>query len=174
MKRAAIYMIVFILLLSCGKAKKRRQIDYSDSRTRSNITYLKQDVSDKENIIYMEQESGVKYVWIEVNGIKLRFVFDTGASSICISSTEAKLLYKQGTLKEEDFIGVERFQDATGRISKGMKINLRSVKVGNVFLENVEATVIDNVNAPLLLGQTVLERFGKIEIDNENSKIILK
>jgi aspartyl protease family protein len=122
----------------------------------------------------MEVQNGVRYVWIEINGIKLKFIFDTGASSICISPAEATVLYRQGTLTEEDIIGTQSFQDATGRISEGARINLREVKIGNIVLENIEATVIDNVNAPLLLGQTVFERFGKIEIDNENNEIIFK
>jgi aspartyl protease family protein len=43
-----------------------------------------------------------------------------------------------------------------------------------VELENVEAIVIDNENAPLLLGQSVLKRFGSIEIDNNKNEIILR
>lgn len=129
---------------------------------------------NNRNVLKMEVQNGVRYVWIEINGIKLRFIFDTGASSICISSAEAVVLVRQGLLQEEDFIGSEFFQDATGRISEGTKINLREVKIGNIVLENIEATVIDNVNAPLLLGQTVFERFGKIEIDNENNEIIFR
>jgi aspartyl protease family protein len=77
-------------------------------------------------------------------------------------------------LRKEDILNVEFFQDATGKISEGTKVNLREVKIGDMILENVEALVVDNVNAPLLLGQTVLERFGSIEIDNDNNIIILK
>ena len=91
-------------------------------------------------------------MWIEINGIPLKFIFDTGASSICISQVEAMLLYKQGTLTEDDFIGLENMQDATGNISEGMKINLRRVKIGNQILNNVEALVVGSDNAPLLLG----------------------
>lgn len=127
-----------------------------------------------ENILSMENESGVKYVWIEINGIRLRFIFDTGASSICISPAEATVLYRQGTLTDDDIINKEYFQDATGKISEGTKINLRTVKVGNITLKNIRATVIDNVDAPLLLGQSVLENFGNIEIDNNNNLIIFK
>lgn len=129
---------------------------------------------EPENILPMENESGVKYVWIEINGIRLRFIFDTGASSICISSSEASVLYRQGTLRKEDILEKEYFQDATGTISEGTKINLRTVKVGNIILNNVKATVIDNADAPLLLGQSVLENFGNIEIDNHNNVIIFK
>lgn len=130
--------------------------------------------TNNRNVLQMEVQNGVRYVWIEINGIKLKFIFDTGASSICISSAEAVVLFRQGLLSKEDFIGSEYFQDATGRISEGTKINLREVKFGDIVLENIEATVIDNVNAPLLLGQSVLERFGKIEIDNVNNEIIFK
>lgn len=130
--------------------------------------------TESDNTLQMEIEDGVRYVWIQINGIRLRFIFDTGASSICISPAEATVLYRQGTLRKEDILDVEYFQDATGRISEGTKINLREVKIGNMILEDVKATVVDNVNAPLLLGQTVLERFGKIEIDNENGQINFK
>lgn len=130
--------------------------------------------TNNRNVLQMEVQNGVRYVWIEINDIKLRFIFDTGASSICISSAEALVLYRQGLLQKEDFIGLEYFQDATGKISEGTKINLRKVKIGNIVLENVEATIIDNINAPLLLGQTAFERFGTIEIDNMNNKITFK
>jgi aspartyl protease family protein len=130
--------------------------------------------SEEANVIDMEVKNGVRYVWIEINGLNLKFIFDTGASNICISSAEAAVLYRQGTLTNDDILSTEYFQDATGKISEGTEINLRTVKIGNVVLENIKATIIDNPNAPLLLGQTVLERFGNIEIDNTNNRIILK
>jgi aspartyl protease family protein len=129
---------------------------------------------DNLNVVKMETQNGVKYVWIEINGIRLRFIFDTGASSICISISEATVLYRQGTLTKDDILYKEYFQDATGKISEGTKINLRTVKIGNLILRNIQATVIDNVDAPLLLGQSVLENFGNIEIDNKNGLIIFK
>lgn len=156
-------LLIFILVSGCKHPE-------SDSFDRFN----NKKTDNQTNVIKMERENGVKYVWVEINDLKLRFVFDTGASSICISPAEATVLYRQGTLQKEDILDVEYFQDATGKISEGTKINLRTVKVGNIILENIEATVIDNVNAPLLLGQTVFEKFGKIEIDNINDEIILK
>ena len=147
----------------------------TETNIENNSTFIeKPNNIEEKNIIQMEKENGVKYVWIEINGLKLRFIFDTGASSICISSAEASVLYRQGTLLKEDILDVELFQDATGKISEGTKINLRTVKIGNIILENIEATVIDNIDAPLLLGQSVFEKFESIEIDNVNNEIILK
>ena len=171
------YLFVFISLSGCKHPESEIFDRFNNKKVviENNSSQIKKNESfEDENIIKMEKGNGVKYVWVEINGLKLRFVFDTGASSICISSLEASLLYIQGTLQKEDILNVEYFQDATGKISEGTKINLRTVKVGNIILKNIEAIVIDNVNAPLLLGQTVFEKFGKIEIDNINDELILK
>lgn len=130
--------------------------------------------TDGENVIEMERKDGVTFVWIEVNGIPLRFIFDTGASAVFISPAEALVLIKQGTLNEEDFIGQEQYQDATGGVSVGTVINLKEVKIGNKILRNVKASVSDNIESPLLLGQSALEQFGSIEIDNRSDRIILR
>ena len=54
------------------------------------------------------------------------------------------------------------------------KIALGEIKIGDAVLRNVDASVVHNQQAPLLLGQSVLERFGIITIDNINSKLIIK
>jgi aspartyl protease family protein len=173
-------VILFLIVASCKHPESESFDRYNVetpkqvNTTRSNFSTHQQLPEMDRNVIRMESENGVRYVWVEINGLKLRFIFDTGASSICISPAEVAVLFRQGTLTQEDVISSEYFQDATGRISVGTKINLRSIKIGTFYLTNVEATVIDNVDAPLLLGQSVLENFGSIEIDNINSEIILK
>lgn len=134
----------------------------------------KEAENKEENSIDMESSNGVKYVWVEINGLKLKFIFDTGASCISISPAEATVLYRQGTLTKEDILDTEYFQDATGKISEGTVINLRTVKIGTIVLENIRASVVDSEEAPLLVGQSVFEKFGKIEIDNENNIISFK
>jgi len=186
MSRQLCILIFSIILSSCnhpeGKKYERNQgskNEYNSTNDEINVNATQSENQNNtslanRNVLKMELQNGVRYVWIEINGIRLRFIFDTGASSICISPAEATVLYRQGTLQKEDILNVEYFQDATGKISEGTKVNLRVVKIGDMILENVEALVIDNVNAPLLLGQTVLERFGSIEIDNVNGQIIFK
>ncbi len=56
-------------------------------------------------------------------------------------------------------------------MSVGTVVMLRSVQIGDITLENVEATVVDNINAPLLLGQTALAKFGKVTIDYNSNTI---
>jgi len=45
------------------------------------------------------------------------------------------------------------------------------VTFGEHSLKNVRASVVRNQKAPLLLGQSVLGRLGKIEIDNSKNVI---
>lgn len=48
------------------------------------------------------------------------------------------------------------------------------VKIDDMILENIETLVIDNVNIPVLFGQTVFDRNVSIEIANLNGEIIFK
>ena len=57
--------------------------------------------------------------------------------------------------------------DANGNVSVGTVINLKDVDFGGQKLNNVRASVVRNQQAPLLLGQSVLGRLGRIEIDNQ-------
>ena len=117
--------------------------------------------------------SGVYEVPCDINGLPLKFILDTGASTVSISSVEASFMLKNGYLKKDDIRGKEYFSTATGEIREGTVINLRKIEVGDAVLRNVEASVAHNQLAPLLLGQSVLERFGTITIDNINSRLII-
>ena len=101
----------------------------------------------------------------------MEVIFDTGASDVVISSVEALFLIKQGKLSEDDVLGTEYYQVANGEISSGTVVNLRSVQIGTKTLSDVRATVVDNMEAPLLLGQSVLDRFESVSIDYKNNVI---
>ena len=125
-------------------------------------------------VIKMKKENGVYKIPVRINGVIMDFIFDTGAGIISISDLEATFLYKQGKITKDDIIGSEKFQDATGTISDGAIINLKEISIGNRTLYNVRASVTDNINAPLLLGQSALEKFGKITIDYANEEMIFE
>jgi aspartyl protease family protein len=125
-------------------------------------------------VIKMKKVNGVYYIPVKINGTEMDFIFDTGAGLISISNLEASFLYKQGKITKDDILGKENFQDATGNISEGAIINLREVSIGGKTIYNVRALVTNNVNAPLLFGQTALGQFGQITIDYQNGEIIFQ
>lgn len=136
----------------------------------------KEQASDSltEEGIPFTREGGLTKIKCNINGLPLYFIFDTGAVDVSISSVEATFMLKNGYLSERDIIGTHNYIMANGSISEGTVINLRKVKIGNKELDNVRASVVYNQQAPLLLGQTVLNRLGKIEIDNSHRVIKIK
>lgn len=112
------------------------------------------------------KESGVCKVKCAINGLPLHFIFDTGATDVSISSVEATFMAKNDFLSSSDIIGKQNYQTADGNITEGTIINLKDVKLGSLHLNNIKASVVRNQAAPLLLGQSVLSKLGKIEIDN--------
>lgn len=119
------------------------------------------------------KEGGVTKVKCTINGLPLHFVFDTGAADVTMSMVEANFMLKNDYIKRSDVIGSSFYSDANGDITEGTVLNLRYVNFGGLELENVRASVVRNQKAPLLLGQSVLGRLGRIEIDNAASKLII-
>jgi clan AA aspartic protease (TIGR02281 family) len=117
---------------------------------------------------------GTYEVACSVNGLPLKMIFDTGAADVTISSVEASFMLKNGYLSDSDVKGKKNYMTASGDIHEGTVLRLKEVKLGDAILKNVEASVVHSQKAPLLLGQSVLEKFGTITIDNVNSKLLIK
>jgi len=118
------------------------------------------------------KEGEVCKVKCSINGLPLYFIFDTGASDVSMSDVEANFMFKNEYLTSQDVEGRQNYMTADGNVVAGTVVNLRNVNFGGVELNNIQASIVKNQRAPLLLGQSVLKRLGKIEIDNE--KRILK
>ena len=133
---------------------------------------------EKEEKVFevaLKRKSGGTFeVPCEINGLPLQMIFDTGASDVSISSVEANFMLKNSYLKSSDIKGKRYYQVANGSLSEGTVITLREVKIGEAVLHNVDASVVGSQNAPLLFGQSAMEKFGKIAIDNEGKKLIIK
>ena len=82
----------------------------------------------------------------------MKLIYDTGASDVFISLKQAKQFVENGTLTIDDIIGFQEYQVASGDIVVGMNIILKKIVVGDRVLTNVEASVSDNEESPLLFG----------------------
>lgn len=133
-------------------------------------------VSDTVAVSYevpFTRKNGVTEVQCSINGLALYFVFDTGASDVTISQTEASFMMKNNYLSPKDVVGSQSYMDANGNVSTGTLLNLKRVNFGGLELDNVRATVVANQRAPLLLGQSVLGRLGTVNIDNTSRRIVI-
>jgi aspartyl protease family protein len=88
-----------------------------------------------------------------INGNSMKFLVDTGASSVALSSKEARRL---GLSYLGGDVGMAH--TAAGTV-KAYRINLNTVKVGGIVMHQVEAAVIEGDSPPVvLLGMSVLNR----------------
>ena len=124
--------------------------------------------------IVMREIGGVYMVPCEVNGLDLEFIFDTGASSVTISLTDALFMIKNGYLSKDDIYGSSYAQLANGDITETTEILLREIVIADLTLYNVRASIVNELGAPLLLGQTAIAQLGKIQLDGNELIVLTK
>ena len=172
MTRLFLYFFAVSCFLSgcsgCSKSGRMRRTHATTSVERPDET---KKLPPGKTVVKMQKESGVYKIPVSINGSPMDFIFDTGAGMISISNVEASYLYKQGKLTDDDLIGTSDFIDANGDVSAGGIIRLKEVRIADRTIYNIEANVVNNSKAPLLFGQSALEKFGSISIDYKNSTI---
>lgn len=90
---------------------------------------------------------------LTINGASLKYIVDTGASTVAMNSGDAeyaKIDYKKGQ--------VVNMATANGVVS-AYNVKLNTLKIGTIILHNVTATVIEGGSPPIvLLGMTAQNR----------------
>jgi aspartyl protease family protein len=116
--------------------------------------------------IVMNAESGGHFFsGGAINGQAVRFMVDTGAAAVSIGVPEAErigLNYKGGELA--------RSSTANGSVTT-WKVKLNSVRVGEVEIYDVEASVLPGAMPFVLLGNSFLSRF---QMKRENDQMVLE
>ena len=102
-----------------------------------------------------------------INGFQVKFLVDTGATLVAMSRRHAKRLGIDYKLEGKESVS----QTASG-IAKTYLINLKSVRVGDIELNNVQGSVIDgDFPTIILLGNSFL---GKLNIKKQDKMLILE
>ena len=121
----------------------------------------------------MQAEGGIFVVPVLINGaITLDFVVDSGAADVSIPADVVSTLMRTKTLRETDFLGEQTYVLADGSKVPSQTFVIRSLKVGNIVLENVNGSVA-SVHGSLLLGQSFLSRFKSWSVDNTKHALLL-
>jgi aspartyl protease family protein len=97
-----------------------------------------------------------------INGQTVRFLVDTGATTIAMNTTQAKKLGVRYRIEGEK----TRISTASSFVN-GYSVKLKSVSVGKIKLKNVEAMVIDGKHpGPILLGMSFLNKLKVEKVGN--------
>lgn len=101
----------------------------------------------------------------QINGRTVNFVVDTGATSIALGATEADRIgldYKKGQLG---------YSSTANGVVTTYRVRLNSVRIGDVEIFDVEASVLPAAMPVVLLGNTFLSRF---QMTRQNDQMVLE
>jgi hypothetical protein len=145
-------------------------------------------LADDGNEIYNENISAKKIITIplirgkddlfevaaELNdAIKLKFILDSGASDVSVPPNIVKSLIESGNLKQTDFYGEQEYRLADGSTIKSSTFIIHKLKIGDLVFEEIKASIGSSNDAPLLLGQNLLKKFGTVTLDYYNNKLVI-
>ena len=113
---------------------------------------------------------------MSLNGVPFNMWWDTGASITSISTLELAKLVKEGKIDDEDYI-----QTVKTHIADGTQVEEEVYLIKELYIKgedgkylvlyNIHATVSDNLSAPLLIGQNVIQQLPKHSFDESRSVI---
>lgn len=110
---------------------------------------------------------GHYYMTAELNGKPVRFVVDTGATTIALSRQDAEKI----GINTDDLAYLGQARTANGTVSTAT-VMIDSFRIGDLQDDRVPATVIDGEMDQSLLGMTYLSRFARVSM--ESDRLILE
>lgn len=153
------FWIVLILLLSSVFS---RWLDHERNPNQDVVTRVGDN--GVREVVLKRNRMGHYYATGSINGHRVEFMLDTGATDIAIPSSVAENL---GLRK----LGAVQYQTANG-IATGYATRLESVQVGKIVLHNLAAGINPHMDGDVvLLGMSFLKR---IEFTQRGDTLILR
>ena len=153
-----VFAWVFIFLLVIVGYSYRYELEDAYSHVLGNLMPSEGRVNQDNSVTFRKSMGGQFHVNAEVNGQKVNFLLDTGASKITLSRGDALRLGFD--LKKLSYN--IRMNTANG-INLAAYVRLDEIRVGDIVMKNMDAYVNKNGLDGSLLGMNFLNRLSKYE-----------
>ena len=104
------------------------------------------------------QRNGHFYVDATVNGQLVRFLVDTGATTVALTTEDADRIGEKVSPASFDVVG-----EGAGGAVRGERLMIESIEIEGKRVENVRGVVLVGLGQSLL-GQNYLSRMGSVEM----------
>jgi aspartyl protease family protein len=119
-----------------------------------------------EEMVYADDRGMFRSVGT-INGRTVRFLLDTGATTVAMNKSQARQLGVDYRMKGERIVVSTASQNV-----KGYRVRLKSVSLGKIKQTNVEAMVIDGDHpGPILLGMSFL---GNLKVEKDGKAMTIR
>jgi aspartyl protease family protein len=142
-----------------AQKEQEQALALSASRTPSQSGF------SEEGTVIERDASGQFHLQAQVNGEDTQFLVDTGADIVALTVAEAERLGLD--VPPDDFQPI--MQTASG-VGYAAKVELDRLGLGNEEFHGVDAVVVEGLSVNLL-GQSVLRRLGKVELQGDRMVI---
>ena len=145
----------------------RDEIENVAMRVRSELVPGYALETGEHEMVLTESDGGNYYIVGEANGVRMRFLIDTGASDTVLSPADAASLGID--VKALDFSRVYSTANGLGR---GAPYTLDSLSVGPISISPMPVSINGAEMGSSLLGMTFLRRFRSFEI--QGRRLVLR
>lgn len=116
----------------------------------------------EDSVLIARSQDGHFYTDILINNQKIRFLIDTGASSIAISKSDAQKL----GINLDNLNYNITYSTANG-LNQAARIQLQSLQIGDKIFKNIDASIGKGEMDVSLLGMSVISKFSSFTIDKD-------
>lgn len=113
-------------------------------------------------ITFNRRSDGHFHVSAEVNGARVQFLVDTGASVVVLTRDDAERV----GLNPDELKFSQRFQTANGT-AFGAPVRIARLSVGSIVVTDVRAAVMNDGLGGSLLGMSFLERLSSFGVEGD-------
>ena len=156
-KQASAWVFIFIGVVAAYGL-------WEDQRTTTQSNQAR--ITAAGDVIVPRSQDGHYYLTLDVNGMPLQFLVDTGASDIVLSKEDASRVGLD--IADLEFHG--RALTANGEV-RTAQVNLNQMTLGEIVDRNVPASVNDGDLWHSLLGMAYLQRWSRIEITGDGLRL---
>lgn len=168
-----ISLIIGGLMISCGgnqKPSPRIEV-WGDSEEEIELS------TEKVCVPFKRTSGDLAEIQVSLNGVPFNMWWDTGASMTCISALELQKLAKEGKIELDDYQGSILTKIADGSTTEALVFNIKEIYIPGtdnqyLVLRDIDAAVSANADAPLLIGQNVIQNLPKHTFDETKGLII--
>ena len=150
-------------------------------RAEGNFNY--ENVYNPEDIICSDSlqilelikgDANMHLIDIDFNGVKGKFIFDTGASDIFMTPSLLSNIKSSGAKVESLNITGSKAEIANGDLIPIEYVRISNVKIGNFILNNLIVSVSFDDKSSLLFGKGVLNKFKNYSFSKDGSLTLVK
>jgi aspartyl protease family protein len=157
-KHSALWLLILLVLVT-GYSYRH---ELSNNRIISSLLPKRAIIGENGTMIFRAAEEGHFYIEARVNGVKINFMVDTGASDISLSPRDAERLGFD--VKGLDYS--KTYYTANG-VVKGAPVILDQLIIGTVTVEKMPASVNAAALDKSLLGMSFFQRLHGFSVQGD-------